>query len=290
MIEFLFTGANVYRLLLDVRFHFTNLGSSGAYGPQSNLGYKGTALENVHVLNGIQEWTVPRSGMYYVQAGGASGGNSTGNRNGGKGAVVNGTVYLTKETVLRVLVGQTGQSPGDGKGGSGGGGTFVVFKANGSALIVAGGGGGGDILSEGESGQTGTEGSVNGGAAMSGGRVCVNDSLRESGAGGGLEGDGTCVKSTPCVQKTCDTGGRPFLNGGKGGAKGSVGSDGGFGGGGGSSLTAGGGGGYSGGGVQISFASGGHGGGGGSFASFNQWMASARNSHGHGYVLFQLIL
>ena len=35
---------------------------------------------------------------------------------------------------------------------------------------------------------------------------------------------------------------------------------------------------------------GGHGGGGGLFASFIGWIASTRNSHGHGYVLFQLIL
>ena len=44
-----------------MRFHFT-------------LGYKGTSLENVHVIDGIQEWAVPRSGMYNVQAGEASGG------------------------------------------------------------------------------------------------------------------------------------------------------------------------------------------------------------------------
>ena len=73
-----------------VRFHFT-------------LGYKGTSLENVHVIDGIQKWAVPRSGMYNVQAGEASGGgNCTGNRNG--------TVYPTKGIVLQVLVGQMGQS------------------------------------------------------------------------------------------------------------------------------------------------------------------------------------
>ena len=35
---------------------------------------------------------------------------------------------------------------------------------------------------------------------------------------------------------------------------------------------------------------GGHGRGEGSFASFVSWIASTRNSHGQGYVLFQLIL
>ena len=54
---------------------------------------------NIHVIDGIQEWAVPRSGMYNVQAGGASGvggggvGNCTGNRNG--------TVYPTKGIVLQ---------------------------------------------------------------------------------------------------------------------------------------------------------------------------------------------
>ena len=179
-----------------MRFHFTNLGSSGPYGPQSNLGYKSTSLENVHLINGIQEWTVPRSGMYYVQAGGASGGNSTDNRNGGKGAVVNGTMNLTKGIVLKVLVGQMGQSTGVGSGGDG---TFVVFKANGYALIVARGGGGGNVYNEGDSGQTGTEGSINGGAFKSGGRVCIDNSFTQTGAGDGLEYDGTCVKMVPCV-------------------------------------------------------------------------------------------
>ena len=154
---------------------------------------------------------------------------------------------------------------------------------------MAGGSGGGDVYSEGDSGQTGTEGSVNGGTAVSGGCICVNEILTHAGAGGGLKGDGTCIKTAPCVQNVCDTGGKSFQNGERGGAK-AFGSDGGFGGGGGSEITAGRGGGHSGGGVQFWLGSAGHGGGGGSFASLNSWTVSTRNSHGRGYVLFQLIV
>ena len=61
----------------------------------------------------------------------------------------------------------------------------------------------------------------------------------------------------PCVQKACDTGGRSFQNGGRGGAN-AFGSDGGFGGGGGSETRRGGVGvDTQGGGVQFSFSSGG---------------------------------
>ena len=104
-----------------------------------------------------------------------------------------------------------------------------------------------------------------------------------------MNGDGTCIKTAPCVQNVYDTSGKSFQNGERGGAK-AFGSDGGFGGDGGSEITAGRGGGHSGGGVQFWLGSAGHGGGGGSFASLNSWTVSTRNSHGRGYVLFQLIV
>lgn len=269
-------------------FHFTNLNSSGAYGPQTNLDYKGTSLANVKITDGIQEWSIPRSGMYHVEVAGASGGDGE-TADGGRGTVVNGTIYIRKGVVLQILIGQMGQF--DAAGGSGGGGTFVVFKKNSSVFVVAGGGGGGSTANNGDPGQNSPNGSVNGGSNMRGGRVCVNSTLTTAGGGGGFEWNGECISSAPCVQKPCNNSGRSFLNGGRGGLKDVEGNDGGFGGGGSShNLAAGGGGGYSGGGVQFAmFPDGAHAGGGGSFASFKNFSVSTRSSPGHGHVVFRYL-
>ena len=89
---------------------------------------------------GIQEWTVPKSGTYTFQLAGAYGGNtgSAGGGGGGTGSgrIVNGSMPLTKGDVIAILVGQKGG------GSSGGGGTFVWFKTSGTLILAAGGGGG----------------------------------------------------------------------------------------------------------------------------------------------------
>ena len=58
---------------------FTNAGATGRYGPtqaQVNAAYTGTDLDGRVTINtqGIQEWTVPFSGVYSIEAWGAQGG------------------------------------------------------------------------------------------------------------------------------------------------------------------------------------------------------------------------
>ena len=58
---------------------FTNAGATGRFGPtqaQVNAAYTGTDLDGRVTINtqGIQEWTVPFSGIYSIEAWGAQGG------------------------------------------------------------------------------------------------------------------------------------------------------------------------------------------------------------------------
>ena len=142
---------------------FTNASSTGREGPtqaQINSAYSGTNLANKVTINtqGVQEWTVPATTVYTIDAYGAQGGNADGV--GGKGARMKGDFSLNKDDVIYILVGQkgldsynrnfsySGKSSNDG--GGGGGGTFVVKKSGSSIsqattsdiLVIAGGGGG----------------------------------------------------------------------------------------------------------------------------------------------------
>ena len=134
---------------------FTSLGATGKKGPldlgnhYSDQDHEGQ-VKISNEFRGIQQWTVPYTGQYRIEAVGAAGGynehkNSTHFR--GRGARMLGTFNLSKGEIIQVLVGQEGgvrrndkSSGGDG-GGGGGGGTFVVRGSN-TSLIVAGGGGG----------------------------------------------------------------------------------------------------------------------------------------------------
>ena len=126
---------------------FNNAGSVGAYGPSQAMidsAYQGTILQNQVVINtqGIQEFTVPFSGLYTVQALGAQGG-AVSSTQGGLGASISGVFSLTAGETLHILVGQMGTSSSSGSGA--GGGTFVTrfpHNTNGSILVIAGGGGG----------------------------------------------------------------------------------------------------------------------------------------------------
>ena len=100
---------------------------------------------------GYQEWTVPKSGTYRIEAKGAQGAQSSnaGGYTVGKGAYIRGDFSLTKGDIYFILVGQAGQT--QNQNGGGGGGSFVVKKTtsvlNGPAdlskiLVIAGGGGG----------------------------------------------------------------------------------------------------------------------------------------------------
>ena len=125
---------------------FTNLGATGKNGPTS-LGSHYTGQDHdgqVTLSSGIQQWTVPYTGEYRIEAIGAAGGydkypNSTQYR--GRGARMIGTFSLCKDEIIQILVGQEGGINSVKRSSGGGGGTFVVRGSN-ASLIIAGGGGG----------------------------------------------------------------------------------------------------------------------------------------------------
>src|SRR5690606_30470331 len=127
----------------------------------------------VTVVGGIQEWTVPYTGTYRIEAAGAS----AHMRQGGSGAKMRGDFQLTAGQVIKILVGQNPQ-PFDGNNGSGAGGTFVIqspYNTNASILVIAGGGGGGH--------NGGNQPNANGSTSNSG-------NPGTSGAAGGTNGNG----------------------------------------------------------------------------------------------------
>ena len=130
---------------------FTNLNASGRNGPTS-LGrhYTGQGHDGqVTLSSGIQQWTVPYTGVYRIEAVGAAGGYDTGNHSAqfrGRGARMIGTFSLCKDEIIQILVGQEGGINQGRYGSGGGGGTFVV-RGSFMPLIVAGGGGGVDRVS-----------------------------------------------------------------------------------------------------------------------------------------------
>jgi hypothetical protein len=262
---------------------FNNAGSVGAYGPSQAMidsAYQGTILQNQVVINtqGIQEFTVPFSGLYTVQALGAQGG-AVSSTQGGLGASISGVFSLTAGETLHILVGQMGTSSSSGSGA--GGGTFVTrfpHNTNGSILVIAGGGGGvesGSSVFDGVTTQDGgSNGSVNGGTNGSGGQ---NDH--------GHGGSGFFTSPTG----NTDHGGTfplSYVNGGIGGLNTY---NGGFGGGGaGAGVATGGGGGYSGG-ASGGDHSGTGGGGGGSYNSGTNQLNQAGANAGHGKVIISAL-
>ena len=257
---------------------FTPCGATGRFGPSQSQCNSTYGSGVVAVNGGIQEWTVPSTGTYRIEAAGAEGGRGKTNSTSayssgipGRGAVMIGEFSLSQGTVLRMAVGQRGgeATTSPQKGGGGGGGTFVVL-ANNTPLIIAGGGGGsgrysGDNGGSGTTSQSGTAGNGTGGAGgTSGGGGAVTSCQYAGGSGAGFSGNGINKNS-----------GHPlsFLNGATGASisdQWSDGNEGGFGGGGGTGPHGGaGGGGYSGGGGggDINCGTNGGGGGGGSFNS-----------------------
>ena len=106
----------------DILFHhpvsfsavFTNLGASGRLGPTS-LGsyYSGQDHDGqVTLHSGIQQWTVPKTGDYRIEAIGAAGGydnyNSNSSHYRGRGARMKGTFSLSRGETIQILVGQEG--------------------------------------------------------------------------------------------------------------------------------------------------------------------------------------
>ena len=258
----------------QVTYSFATCGVTGSVGPtqaQVNTFYATSNLNGSVTISGqgIQQFTVPLSGPYRITAAGSSAGGSIGSY-GFRGRIVQGEIFLTAGTVLKILVGQRGVTGSTSTGG--GGGSYVSTLTN-SAIIVGGGGGGycnaptvntpnsdANYTNIGNN-FTGTSGGGNGGTGGNGG----SGGSEWGGGGGGFNGNGT--QGSACA----NTGGMGFVNGGLGGGTCNN-SVGGFGGGGGTHGNTGGGGGgggYSGGGGSGQTPSSSAGGGGGSYQSPN---------------------
>ena len=202
---------------------------------------------------GMQLWTVPKSGTYRMTVRGARGGLcSDGSPNPGEGAVLVADFVFAKNLKLVIIVGQTGRTPNsradaDLASGTGGGGASWVFKYRASPFatytndlyMVAGGGGGAHNSSPAGGNAYGTsQGSIGGGGAGGTGSCGGGAGWTGDGTGSGAYGD--------------HTGGFSPANGAKGGLPSefsAYASEGGFGGGGGNGFgtTGGGGGGATGG-------------------------------------------
>ena len=263
-------------------FTFDNAGTTGINGPTLTTvrtAYKnrGATWADTYLnmtTQGIQKWTVPVSGTYKIIAAGASGGGNVG---AGSGACIEGMFFLTKESVINILVGQMGgQETYDVGGGiysgGGGGGTFVVQGE--TPIIVAGGGGG-------RSRVTAQNASYNETDTFTGTVKNAGSNLEAYGGAGYTENSGSSI------EHSVGTIAYSYINGGVGGGGSSDGGSGfgGFGGGGGEGYAdGGGGGGYSGGNSGKEYDSAG---GGGSF--FNTSLGSNRVNKdvnvGHGFVV-----
>ena len=125
---------------------FTNLNATGRYGP-TTLGSHYTGQDHdgqVTLSSGIQQWNVPYTGDYRIEAIGAAGGYDrfpSSAQYRGRGAIMMGTFRLNKGEVIQIIVGQEGGVNKLRWSSGGGGGTFVVRGAN-TPLMIAGGGGG----------------------------------------------------------------------------------------------------------------------------------------------------
>ncbi|MBT3937050.1 MAG: hypothetical protein HOK52_01120, partial [Candidatus Marinimicrobia bacterium] len=114
-----------------------------SYDAQDN-GFS-AAIDSHKVESGIQEWTVPVTGIYRIEASGAQGGSGCG-ISSGLGAKISGDFGLRKGSILLIGIGQTGSNGDDGtQSPGGGGGSFIAQGENNATaipLIIAGGGGG----------------------------------------------------------------------------------------------------------------------------------------------------
>ena len=209
-------------------FTFTNCSATGRLGPtqsQVNAAYtSGNSLYNSVTINdqGIQEWTVPSTATYTIEAWGAKGG---GDAAGGLGARMKGDFNLTKDDVIKIVIGQMGGLAGNNNTSSGGGGTYVIktpYNSNSSILVIAGGGGGSPGSSDYQSGgsddgQSGTSGGngfgVSGSSSGGTNGNGPTSSSRRASAGAGFFTNG----ANNGQSSSYGTGGKAFVNGSEGG-------------------------------------------------------------------------
>ena len=132
---------------------FTNAGKTGQDGPtlsQLTTAYSPTWTDYTSNLNvttqGIQEWTVPKTGEYTIKAAGAGIVTASGDFGGVgrafQGIEMQGTFTLTRGATVRIIVGQSG-THGYGNSPGGSGGTYVFYNATDTYPIMVAGGGGG---------------------------------------------------------------------------------------------------------------------------------------------------
>ena len=231
--------------------------------------------------NVFQQFIVPSTGYYFIDASGGQGGpTGDGSHQGGLGARMQGYVQLHAGNTLRIAVGGQG-GPGTIYAGdindlSGGGGSSSIVLVDGTTytpLLIAGGGGGAAKNYDGSPGLiTNNGGFAWGGTNGNGGGTGTNTSIRSyGGAGGaGYYTDGASHSINFDGGTSWTYGGQAYLSGNYGGRTGFPlpAPDGGWGGGGqgggayiGSTGGGGGGGGYSGGGGGTNGGDGGGGGG-----------------------------
>ena len=290
---------------------FTSAGYSGSMGPKLNdiLNEYSKELakewiKNSDFLNmksqGIQEWKVPATGNYTIQAVGAGVPYHPnfvyyGMNEYQKGIDVKITTILRQGEIIKILVGQKPDEAWQQT--SGAGGTFVVRDTQTPILIAGGGGGRGAYICRGSSnatssnsGQDGSDGISSlayiygkGGTNGNGGGSGIGSKKASySGGGGGLYSNGTNSTSG------FGDGGFAFINGGGGG--GGLARQGGFGGGAGAGgvTSGGGGGGFSGGGnggQDDTTAAWSSGGGGGSYSITGSFDSAVANNNDNGNVV-----
>lgn len=233
--------------------------------------------------------TVLATGTYDIAAFGAQGGAYS-SIAGGKGADIEGYVFLTAGETVEIAVGGTGaagsSAVGGGGGGGGGGGSIVLEESATGTLtplvVAAGGGGAGNSAGlSGNATTSATSGGSGGGAAGTnegGGGAGVNTAGGGAGFatnGGGTHGGGDAASGFTGGGYSAGAGG--FGGGGKGGG-GSNNSS--------SAIIGGGGGGYNGGGGggAANGTTGLPGGGGGSFDAGTSVVATAGTHTGNGLV------
>jgi hypothetical protein len=309
---------------------FTNAGATGRTGP--TLSAVRTAYSNAMWAqdttnnwlnmsgdNGIQLWTVPKTGSYTIEAYGAQGGNAD-TATGGLGARIKISTSLIKNDIIKILCGQQGGTASIASAydhpaiaGGGGGGTYIYNVTTTSIILIAGGGGGAAkgnltstynpakyVLNGGNASAynetSGTDGKSST-AAYTYGKGGTDGNAGTTGSGGGSSGAGWKGSG---VKGTYGGGvGLSFNSGGTGGENivhsGSfvINTEGGFGGGSGAGVhqnyesDAGGGGGYSGGGGGGQVL--GTGGGGGNYMIAGSTYISSGTNTNHGKVIITLL-
>jgi hypothetical protein len=160
-------------------------------------------------VEGIINWTVPRTGTYRIQAGGAPGNGMDQSRanmiigGGGRGRILQGEFALTASEIVSIAIGQCPKKSGNTYECAAGGGTFVVVTRNNAVvpLVIAGGGGGNcghnspsyDILdgqvNENAQASVNSNGQRHPGGANGRGGPTGGHSATCAGQGAGFEGD-----------------------------------------------------------------------------------------------------